>query len=153
MPMKPKMDMPSDLPALINSAVKTSVKEQISQLTKPILKDARSAVQTAVNSARRKAETKGRRTQTAAQHQKVVNKKWLKEKRQKVDVDRGNARVGVKFAAESSTELEESRSLLRKIATGVRKKEKSFQHASQKEAHRHRFRGEKKEDCLKKDKS
>ena len=52
-----------------------------------------------------------------------------------------------------STELEESRSLLRKIATGVRKKEKSFQHASQKEAHRHRFRGEKKEDCLKKDKS
>ena len=156
MPIKPKMDMPSDLPALINSAVKTSVKEQISQLTKPILKDARSAVQTAVNNARRKAETKGRRTQTAAQQQKVVNKKWLKEKRQKADgknVDRGNARVGVKFAAESSTELEESRSLLRKIATGVRKKEKSFQHASQKEAHRHRFRGEKKEDCLKKDKS
>ena len=146
MPLKPKMVFPSDLPALINSAVETSVKDQISQLTKPILKDARSAVQTAVNNARRKAETKGRRTQTAAQHQKVCNKKWLKEKKQKADckkVDFMNSKIGMRIAAGSSAEFEERRMLMRTIAAGVRKKAKSFQNASQQEVQRNRYRGEK----------
>jgi len=147
MPLKPKMDKISDLPALINAGVETTVKKHIIQLINPIVKEAGRLVQTAVNNACRKAETKGRRTQTAAQHQKVCNKKWLKEKKQKADckkVDFMNSKIGMRIAAGSSAEFEERRMLMRTIAAGVRKKAKSFQNATQQEVQRNRYRGERK---------